>query len=50
MKQHKGLSDEQLIKKYEAGSFDLGKAVKKAPEKYVSLKRIVGDRAKKKNN
>ena len=48
MKQQKGLSDEQLIKKYEAGSIDLGEAVKEASKKYIPVKRIVSDRAKKK--
>ena len=48
MKQHKGLSDKELAIKYEAGSIDLGEAVKKASEKYIPVKRIVSDRAKKK--
>ena len=49
MKENKGLSDKDLAAKYEAGAIDLSKVIKESQEKYVPIKRIVSDRAKKKN-
>ena len=49
MKQNKGLSDKELIEKYEAGAINLPDALKKASEKYTPIKRIVSERVKKKD-
>jgi len=47
MKQNKGLSDKELIEKYEAGAINLTKVIKESQDKYVPVKRIVSDRANK---
>jgi hypothetical protein len=49
MNQNKGLSDKQLVEKYEAGAIDLPKVLKKVSEKYTPIKRLTTDRAKKKD-
>jgi hypothetical protein len=49
MKSNKGLSDKELIQKYEAGAINLPEVVKKVSDKYTPIKRITTDRAKKKS-
>ena len=49
MKQNKGLSDKELIEKYEAGAINMPDVLKKASEKYTPIKRVVTERAKKKD-
>jgi hypothetical protein len=48
MKVNKGLSDKQLVEKYENGAINLPKVLEKSFENYTPIKRIVSDRAKKK--
>ncbi|MGN6396157.1 MAG: hypothetical protein ACTHMI_11365 [Mucilaginibacter sp.] len=48
MKENKGLSDKQLVEKYEAGAINLPEVLKNAQDNYTPVKRIVSDRAKKK--
>jgi hypothetical protein len=50
MKENKGLSDKQLVEKYEAGAINLPKVLEKSFENYTPVKRIVSDRAKKKTD
>lgn len=47
MKENKGLSDKQLVEKYEAGAIELPKVLQKSLDKYEPIKRITTDRAKK---
>lgn len=47
MKQNKGLSDKELIEKYEAEAINLPKVLKDAQANYTPVKRIVSHRAKK---
>jgi len=49
MKENKGLTDKQLVEKYESGAINLPEVLKKASETYTPIKRIVSDRAKKKS-
>jgi len=48
MKENKGLTDKQLVEKYENGAINLPEVLKKASETYVPIKRIVTERANKK--
>lgn len=50
MKQNKGLSDKDLVTKYEAGQIDLSKVIKESMKEYTPVKRIVTERAKKKSD
>ena len=48
MKENKGLTDKQLVEKYEAGAINLPAVLNKSLDNYTPIKRIVSDRAKKK--
>lgn len=48
MKGNKGLSDKELVAKYEAGSINLSKVLEKSTDNYTHVKRIVSDPTKKK--
>ncbi len=50
MKENKGLSDKQLIEKYEAGAINLPDVLRKSQDNYILVKRIVSDRVKKKKS
>jgi hypothetical protein len=50
MKENKGLTDKQLVEKYENGAINLSKVLEKSAESYTPIKRIVSDRAKKKKD
>ena len=47
MKENKGLTDRQLVEKYESGAINLRVVLKKSLESHTPIKRIVSDRAKK---
>ncbi len=50
MKENKGLTDKQLVEKYECGAINLHGVLKKSLDSYTPIKRIVSDRAKKKSD